>query len=435
MPLPVFSDDEKITLYASYFIGRDDIFAYEYYNKENKRMFSPACKARANLTGYCPNKCSECLNKQYVGMTHREIRRHLIGTDAFGIYPLLKGDTCQLLAVDFDDDDFKESAKEFSKICTRHNLDNLIEISSSGCGAHVWLFFEKPVKASKVRRLGTYLIYEAMDSSKGIDFNSLDRMFPSQDFVPLRGFGNLIVLPLQGKKALEGRTLFVDENFIPYDLKDQINVLANTRKIVEEEIDALLNEYKEADYFPLLNKNILKNIKLNRTDFAKQIVIIKQNEIAVPKAALNDRSAKFIYRLASLPNPKYYEAQKNRISTYNIHRVQQLYHEDESFIYLPRGCFEDLTKTLNFFNVEMTLVDKQTAGEMMMVTFNGVLKKYQKDGLNQLMKYDNGLFVARPSYGKTVTAIALIAELKLNTLIIVPNLTLLNQWVYLWFWL
>ena len=76
-----FSDDEKITLYASYFIGRDDIFAYEYYNKENKRMFSPACKARANLTGYCPNKCSECLNKQYVGMTHREIRRHALNTD------------------------------------------------------------------------------------------------------------------------------------------------------------------------------------------------------------------------------------------------------------------------------------------------------------------------------------------------------------------
>ena len=423
-----FSDDEKIALYLSYFVGRDDIFAYEYYTKENKRMFSPACKARANLTGYCPNKCSECLNKQYVGLTQREIRRHLIGTDTFGIYPLLKGDTCQLLAVDFDDDDYKESAKEFSKICTRHNLDNLVEISSSGCGAHVWLFFEKAVKASKARRLGTYLIYEAMDSSKGIDFNSLDRMFPSQDFVPLRGFGNLIVLPLQGKKALEGRTLFVDENLVPYDLKDQINVLANTKKITEEEIDALLNAFKEADYFPLLNKNILKNIKLNRTDFAKQIVIIKQNEIVVPKAALNDRSVKFICRLASLPNPKYYEAQKNRISTYNIHRIQQLYYEDESFVYLPRGCFEDLIKTLNFFNVETTLIDKQTSGEMIMVSFNGVLKDYQRDGLNQLMKYDNGLFVARPSYGKTVTAIALIAELKLNTLVIVPNLTLLNQW-------
>ena len=56
-----FSDDEKIKLYLSYFVGRDDIFAYEYYTKENKRMFSPACKSRPNLTGYCPFKCSECL--------------------------------------------------------------------------------------------------------------------------------------------------------------------------------------------------------------------------------------------------------------------------------------------------------------------------------------------------------------------------------------
>ena len=423
-----FSDDEKIDLYLSYFVGRDDIFAYEYYTKENKRMFSPACKSRPNLTGYCPFKCSECLNKQYVGITAKEIKRHLLGNDTFGIYPLLKGDFCQLLSVDFDDDDFKESAKAFSNVCKKHNLDNLIEISSSGCGSHVWLFFDKPMKATKARRLGTFLIYEAMDSSKGINFDSLDRMFPSQDYVPNKGYGNLIVLPLQGRKAIDGKTIFVDENFIPYDLKSQINVLASIKKVTEEEVDALLNEYKEGDFFPLLNKNVLKNIKLNRNDFDKRMAIIKQNEILVPKAALNDRSIKFIYRLASLPNPKYYEAQKNRISVYNIPRIQQLYHEDESFVYLPRGCYEDLVKVLNFFGVEIIVKDNQTYGEMIMVSFNGKLKDYQKDGLDKLMKYDNGLFVARPSYGKTVTAIALIAELKLNTLIIVPNLTLLAQW-------
>ena len=153
-------------------------------------------------------------------------------------------------------------------------MDNLIEISSSGCGAHVWLFFEKPIKATKARRLGTFLIYEAMDSSKGINFDSLDRMFPSQDYVPNKGYGNLIVLPLQGRKAIEGKTIFVDDNFVPYDLKNQINVLASIRKITEEEVDALLNKYKEADFFPLLNKNVLKNIKLNRTDFDKKIVLI-----------------------------------------------------------------------------------------------------------------------------------------------------------------
>lgn len=423
-----YSYEEKIETYLSYFIGRDDIFAFEYYSKDGRRGFSPACKGRNNLTGYCPNKCNECDNKQYVGINGKELKRHLLGNETFGIYPLLNGDCCQLLAVDFDDEDYKESSLAFSCICKKHNLDNLIEISSSGCGAHVWLFFDKPIKASKIRRLGTYLIYEAMDSSKGINFDSLDRMFPSQDYVPLKGYGNLIVLPLQGKKAMNNKTIFVDENFVPYDLKNQINVLANTKKILEEEADVLLNEYKEADYFPLLNKNVLKNIKLNRNDFDKQIIIVKQNEIAVPKAALNDRSIKFIYRLASLPNPKYYEAQKNRISVYKIPRIQQLYHEDESFVYLPRGCYEDLIKVLNFFGVDIVIKDKQSVGEMIVVSFNGVLKDYQKDGLDKLLKYDNGLFVARPSYGKTVTAIALIAELRLNTLIIVPNLTLLKQW-------
>ena len=421
-------DNDKISIYLSYFIGRDDIFSYEYYTKDGKRTFSPACKNRPNLTGFCPNKCSECSNKQYAGITEKEIKRHLYGVDTFGIYPLMKDDCCQLLAVDFDDDDFKESALAFSRICHKHSLDNIIEISSSGCGAHVWLFFSKPIKASKVRRLGTYLIYEAMDSSKGINFDSLDRMFPSQDYVPTHGYGNLIVLPLQGKKAREGKTIFVDNNFVPYDLKHQISALAATNRINEEEVDVLLNEFKESDFFPLLNKNILKNIKLNRNDFAKQIVVIKQNDILVPKVALDDRSIKFIYRLASVPNPEYYEAQKQRRSVYNIPRIQKLYREDESFIYLPRGCYEDLIKVLNFFGVEITLKDKQTSGEMIIVSFKGKLKDYQKDGLDKLMKYDNGLFVARPSYGKTVTAIALIAEIKLNTLIIVPNLTLLNQW-------
>lgn len=73
-----FSNNEKIDVYLSFFVERDDIFAYEYYSKENKRMFAPACKARASLTGYCSNKCNECQNKQYVGITHNEIKRHLL---------------------------------------------------------------------------------------------------------------------------------------------------------------------------------------------------------------------------------------------------------------------------------------------------------------------------------------------------------------------
>lgn len=433
MPKEIFkydlSSNEKIKSYMSYFIGRDDIFAFSYINKDGKKAFLPACKNRIKLVGYCPNNCKECINKQYIGISEKEYLRHLKGSDIFGIYPLLKDDKCWFLALDFDDKDFKDSVIAFIKICKKYGFDYLIEISSSGKGAHVWLFFDSPIKAIKARILGMYLLSEAMNASRNINFSSFDRMFPSQDYAPKNGYGNLIVLPLQGKLAKEGKTIFVDDNFVPYDLKEQIDVLLSTKKIKEEEIDLLIKEFKKDDVFLYNSKNILKGIILDKDDFAKEIVVIKQNEIVIPKTALSNRSIKFVYRLAALPNPAYYEAQRQRRSTYKIPMVLKLYREDESFIYLPRGCYEDLIKVLNFFNVRITLIDKQTSGEMISVYFNGALRDMQKDGLDKLLEYDNGIFVAPTAYGKTITAIALISELKLNTLIIVPNINLLNQWV------
>lgn len=424
------NDDEKINLFKSYFVGRNDIFAFQYINKDGKKSYMPACKARPHLTGYCPNKCHDCQNKQYVGLSNDEYKRHLSGKDIFGIYPLLPGDCCQLLAVDFDDSDFKESAISFKNICSQYGLDALVEISGSGSGAHVWLFFEKIIKASKARRLGTYLIIEAMNLSNGISFESLDRMFPSQDFVPFKGYGNLIALPLNGKKAVEGNTLFVDDNLVPYKMKDQMNVLASIKKITEEEVDLLLTKFSENETDSLLPKNILKGIKLTRNDFANEIIILIDNQISIPKAALNDRSAKFLYRLGSLLNPEYYEAEKQRRSTYNISRVQKLFREDENFICLPRGCYDSLIKLLNYFEIKITIKDKTKRGSNNFeVEFKGKLKPEQEIGLNKLCEYNTGLFVAPPAFGKTVTAISLISRLKTSTLIIVPTIALLKQWI------
>lgn len=425
-----FKDEEKISLFKSYFVGRSDIFAFQYISKDGKKSYMPACKARSNLTGYCPNKCRECENKQYVGLSDSEYKRHLSGRDIFGIYPLLPGDYCKLLAIDFDDSDFKESAISFKNICSKYGIDSIVEISGSGNGAHVWIFFEKIIKASKARRLGTYLIFEAMNLSNGISFESLDRMFPSQDFVPFKGYGNLIALPLNGKKALEGKTLFVDNNFIPYSLKDQMNVLASTKKVTEEEVDLLLTKLSENDIDSLLPKNILKGIKLTRNDFAKEMIIIVDNQISIPKAALNDRSAKFIYRLGSLLNPEYYEAERQRRSTYNISRIQKLYREDENFIYLPRGCYDSLIKLLNYFEIKLNIKDKTKRGSNnLLVEFKGELKPEQDFGLCKLIEFNTGLFVAPPAFGKTVTAISLISRLKTSTLIIVPTIALLKQWI------
>ncbi len=83
-----------------------------------------------------------------------------------------------------------------------------MERSRSGDGAHVWIFFDQPVEAAVARRLGTGLLRETMGLRVEVDLTSYDRLFPSQDFVPQKGFGNLIALPLQGRSRKQGNMVF-----------------------------------------------------------------------------------------------------------------------------------------------------------------------------------------------------------------------------------
>jgi hypothetical protein len=50
-----------------------------------------------------------------------------------------------------------------------------------------------------------------------MDIESYDRLFAAQDYLPRRGFGNLIALPLEGRCRQSRTTLFVDPaTFEPY---------------------------------------------------------------------------------------------------------------------------------------------------------------------------------------------------------------------------
>ena len=59
------------------------------------------------------------------------------------------------------------------------------------------------------RRLGTGLLREAMALRGRMTLASYDRLFPSQDLLPVGGIGNLIAVPLF-KPARAGATVFLD---------------------------------------------------------------------------------------------------------------------------------------------------------------------------------------------------------------------------------
>ena len=105
-----------------------------------------------------------------------------------------------------------------------------IERSRSGNGAHAWIFFTEPVAASDARRLGALLVTATMDRCPDIGFDSYDRFFPSQDTMPAGGFGNLIALPLQSRPRENGNSVFLDDDFHPYE--DQWAYLSDDRPAI-----------------------------------------------------------------------------------------------------------------------------------------------------------------------------------------------------------
>jgi hypothetical protein len=150
-------------------------------------------------------------------------------------YPPLTDDTCNFLAVDFDDAEWREEAKGFAKSCRELGVPVALEVSRSGEGAHAWVFFSTSVAARDARRLGTALISFTCARTRQLKLTSYDRLFPSQDTLPKGGFGNLIALPLQKQPREQGRSVFVDDALQAFP--DQWAYLASIEPMAPRDIE------------------------------------------------------------------------------------------------------------------------------------------------------------------------------------------------------
>ena len=432
------SKEEKVKLFMNYFKGRDDTYPYLSIDKNNpnKKYYIPACVNEWKY-GIC-NKlmkkpCKTCKYRENKLLTYDVYEKHLIG-EVIGIYPLLDDETCYFLAFDFDDKleekNIKDDVLAFWSVCDEFNVPISIEKSRSGKGFHIWLFFSEKVKAITARRLGSLLLSKTMEIRDNLKISSFDRMFPSQDFLPKGGYGNLIVLPFQKEPASYGNTLFINKYFMPYG--NQWEYFKNIRKIsnndVFELIKILSNNTIDVSYEDLNIKDEIKNKRKNNFEFPKSLDIILNDMIYIDKKNLSAGVKNCFRRLASFANPEFYKKQRFRLSTYNIPMVIDCSSVDDRYIKLPRGTYEYLLDICNEKNVKLRIKDKRNIGNSLKIIFNGNLRDEQELCLNKLMEYDNGILHAPTGFGKTVVACNLIAKRGVNTLIVVHNLSLLKQW-------
>jgi superfamily II DNA or RNA helicase len=432
----------KINLFMSLFKGRDDVYAIRWENKKKKTSgYTPVClnQWRTGLCGKPKTPCAQCTNKSYAALSEHVIENHLRGNIVAGIYPMLIDETCWFLAMDFDEANWQSDIRTVRTVCEELNIPVVVERSRSGNGGHVWIFFEHPIPAAMARKFGTILLTISMSRRHEIRFESYDRLFPNQDTMPKGGFGNLIALPFQKAARQNHNSEFVDENFESYG--DQWALLSSVQKISEERAAGLISELC-SKHAPGQELGVLKiddeedtekpwetrKVNLQQTDFPRRIEIVKANMLFIQKAAISQRGLNHLKRLASFKNPMFYKQQAMRLSTYGHPRVISCADETGEYLCLPRGCENDLLSELEEFGIEILLIDKTNAGTRINVEFNGELRGEQSPALEELLHHDTGILSGTTAFGKTIVAIKLIAERKVNTLILVDKVTLLSQW-------
>lgn len=448
--------DEMVRGFFTMFWGRQDVYA----RRGRKGGYFPQCRQRWNYQ-VCPKQrgektfCDNCGIKDWEALEPNFIKLHLLGykedgSDVIGVYPLFPDGTCRFIVFDFDnhekgsaqtdyaneDNEWRDEVDALRKICTDNGITPLVERSRSGRGAHVWIFFRERVPAALARNFGFMLLDKGASSVNLKSFHYYDRMYPSQD--ASSSLGNLIALPLQGQALNNGNSAFVDENWNAYP--DQWAVLLHhTQRLTADDMRHYIAKWKMslavspgvATDVTLQNrpKPWKRNDRFVRDDVVGKLHITLGDGVYVDTLNLMPRLQNKIRSMAAFDNPVFYKNKQLGYSNYYNFSAVYMGKDIDGFIRIPRGLLDSLKAECDKASIPYDITDEREKGRPIRVSFNGDLRVQQEVAVQRLLAYNDGVLSAATAFGKTVVCSYLIAERKVNTLILLQNKDLLNQWV------
>jgi superfamily II DNA or RNA helicase len=416
------SPEAKVRFYGNLFRCRPDVYALRWENRRDGRSgWMPA------IRGYW-RKGMNRANVPYLPLTPDIIGQHLRGEVHIGLYPLGDDDTCWWVAADFDKEAAMLDALAYMKAARAFDIPAALEVSQSGRGAHVWIFFAQATSAAVARHIATSLLGEAFQLRGSMHLSSYDRLFPSQDVHTGRGMGNLIAAPLNGKRRQHGTTVFLDPATLePFD--DQWAYLSSIARLSDNEVTTLAGSLPDPQIghhvrrlqLPTSSKIVPRPAAIIRATFASRITLTAND--------LGPAMISAVKHAASIRNPEFDARQRARRSTWDTPRFLYSYDETaEGDLVLPRGLYMLLTELVESAGSTLRIDDTRVTGAKHEFTCSTELRPEQVTALGHLGAQDTNVLIARPGSGKTVIACAAIASRGTSALILVDRKALADQW-------
>jgi superfamily II DNA or RNA helicase len=403
------------------FKARADIFALR-WEKGNKSGYMPAVNVdpyRLKMHKIHGGTFKDYKDKEYRPLTEKEIERHLSGEQFIGIYPLLKDNTSWFIAADFDEKSWTEQCRLFIKICEENRIPAYLERSRSGNGGHVWIFFDKPYPAVRSRKIVITLLQQLDIFSVFDKSSSFDRLFPNQDMLSGKGFGNLIALPFNKTAMENGNCCFINpETLVPYpDQHTFINVI---KRLSSPELDELYSIYSKINVSQIAAKSAV--------DYGKTFICLNEN-VLLNKNSLPITLINFLKDELNFANTEFFIRKNLGKSTHETKRFFKLIQESENDLIIPRGFIGRIIKFCKENKIDFEFNDERKKLPEIKFASNISLYAHQELAYEAAKKKDFGVIVAPPGTGKTVIGLKIIAEKHQPALILVHRKQLADQWI------